>query len=95
MKTTTTFIITCLATGLSMITHQSTAGSWQQERLLQPSAAQRDAEHAGRVVIYDRVDEALVDRALDNQFERIENMMFVRVQHIQADGTVTESGDCD
>jgi len=47
------------------------------------------------VVIYDGLDERLVDSALDTQFGRMENMMFVGVRHIEPDGGEWADDDCD
>ena len=47
-------------------------------------------------MIYDGLDEPVVDQALDQQFERIEHMMFVRTRHVTPAGTVeVEDDDCD
>ena len=95
MKTTisTAFVIASLISGIPIAALAASA-QWQEARLLDPSAAQRTAEQSGRVVVYDHLGEALVDTALDSQFERIENMMFIRVQHPQPDGEVVEDDDC-
>lgn len=96
MKTTisTAFVIASLISGIPFAAQADASAQWQEGRLLHPSAAQRTAEQSGSVVIYDQLDEALVDTALDSQFERIENMMFIRVQHPQPDGEVVEDDDC-
>ena len=97
MNTTiwTAFVIaSLLVSGLPVAAQGDASEQWQKGRLLEPSAAQRTAEQSGSVVIYDRLDEALVETALDSQFERIENMMFIRVQHPQPDGEVIEDDDC-
>ena len=71
------------------------AADWQAQRLLAPSGPQLSTEQRGRVVIYDGLDETLVDRALDTQFARVENMMFVRVRHTEPDGDSWTDDDCD
>ena len=68
---------------------------WQEQRLLAPSGPQLSTEQRGRVVIYDGLDEALVDRALDTQFARVENMMFIRVRHTDPEGDSWADDDCD
>ncbi|MDJ0738821.1 MAG: hypothetical protein QNJ91_03830 [Gammaproteobacteria bacterium] len=64
-------------------------------QLHEPSAALREREARGRVTIYDQLSVADVDRALDQQFERIGSMMFVRTQYPQPDGSIAGDDDCD
>ena len=59
---------------------------WQANRLMQPTAAQLEAEARGKVVIYDGLDMRQVNVALDRHFERIQNMMFVRIHHLPPSG---------
>jgi hypothetical protein len=59
--------------------------SFQQNVLFKPSQSELTAEARGRVMIYDGLDNKVVERALDTQFERIEHMMFTRTRQTQAD----------
>lgn len=58
---------------------------FQYNALFSPSPAQLKAEDHGRVMIYDGLDNAVVERALDEQFDRIEHMMFVRTRQNTSD----------
>ena len=58
---------------------------FQYNALFNPTTGQLKAESRGRVMIYDGLDNATVERALDEQFERIGNMMFIRIRKTQAD----------
>ena len=81
---------------LSGFANPVTAGQgWQERRLLAPSAAQQRMEEKDRVYIYDGLHEDTVDRALDTQFERVQNMMFVGVRHTTVDGEEYADDDCD
>jgi hypothetical protein len=51
---------------------------WQTQRLLQPKAHHLQQEQRGQVFIYDGLNEATVDQAMDKQFRRIDSMMFIR-----------------
>jgi hypothetical protein len=75
----------------------ATAGGsdYFHDALLNPSEAVLLAEHLGRVTIFDGLDSRVVDRALDEQYERIDRMMFVRTRHVQQDGSVESDDDCD
>ena len=54
---------------------------WQISRLMTPTPAQRTAESRGQVFIYDSLDINQAEKAMDANFDRIENMMFTRVYH--------------
>ena len=88
-----------LAIFLSSASHASgsvqATDDWHENQLLNPSTYQLKAEQRGRVAIYDGLHESIVDTALDNQFERIENMMFVRVTHTTPEGDEWVDDDCD
>jgi hypothetical protein len=78
---------------------------WQMARLLEPTQADLRAEAKGRVMIYDGLTDRDVERAFDEQFDRLEHMMFIRVVVTDDSGkarrsetgeVVTESDDgCD
>ena len=71
----------------------SAADSFQIKTLLSPGKSTLQAESRGRVMIYDGLDEEVVERALDEQFDRIEHMMFTRIHHAGPDGTVSVEDD--
>lgn len=76
-----------LAAGLMMHTlTESAADSYQEKVLFEPHQSQRLAEARGRVMIYDGLDSTVVDKAMDEQFDRIDNMMFVRIHHSSEEG---------
>jgi hypothetical protein len=56
------------------------AGDWQLAMIHSPSAAQLKVEQRGRVYIYDRMHEAEIELAMNTQFNRLDNMMFVRTR---------------
>ncbi len=71
------------------------AGDFQRNALFNPSQFQLQAETNGRVMIYDQMENTIVEAALDQQFNRIEHMMFVRTRHVNPDGSVKQDEDCD
>lgn len=59
---------------------------WQLALLYNPSEQQLKVERRGRVMIYDGLRGAEIDRALDEEFDRIEHMMFVNTIITDAQG---------
>ena len=68
---------------------------YQYRVLFSPGEAVLEAEQRGRIMIYDGLENALVERVLTEQFDRIENMMFVRTRYPRADGSFEVEDDCD
>ena len=68
---------------------------WQLAMLFDPSAAQLKVEERGRVFIYDGIKSTDIQKVMDSQFDRLDNMMFVRTQSVSEDGNVeSEDDDC-
>ena len=67
---------------------------WQLKRLYSPTAQELELER-NKVFIYDGLYAYQVDKAMDNQFDRIDSMMFVRVKVVE-DGEEQQLKDgCD
>jgi hypothetical protein len=58
----------------------------ERRRLFEPTPAELRTEAAGRVYIYEGLRDTDVERALDEEFERVQNMMFIRVKPTDAGG---------
>ncbi len=54
---------------------------YQLRRLIAPTPAERIAENRGAIYIYDSLEATEVNAALDEHFDRIQNMMFIRIHH--------------
>ncbi len=61
--------------------------AWQHNLLFAPTAGQIEIEKRGRVVIFDGLRDIDVDRAMDQQFHRVQSMMFVRTIVTDEEGT--------
>ena len=67
---------------------QMTLERWQMNMIYQPSESVLEREARGFVHIYDGFDETQVDRILDDQFERMDHMMFIRVKLTDSSGEI-------
>ena len=85
-----------LLAGVHSVNPAFALDEYQYQVLFSPTAAILEAEARGRIMIYDRLEFGTVERALDQQFDRIENMMFVRTVYPQENGdAVFEEDGCD
>ncbi len=66
---------------------------WQIERLLSPTEAQRAQDAAQKVFIYDGLTDRTVERVMDEQFPRIQSMMFTRVVVTDTEGEPVKDPD--
>ena len=55
-------------------------------RLFEPTPAERRAEASGRIYIYEGLRETDVARAMEEEFDRVESMMFIRVKKTDKTG---------
>ena len=80
------FIVLLMGSLLAPLAQAADANDgFQYNALFNPGPAQLKAETRGRVMIYDGLDNTVVERALDEQFDRIEHMMFVRTRQSTPD----------
>jgi len=71
----------------------ASAAQWQLQLLMEPAAQQVRVEDKGRIVIYDGLKSSDIDQALDQHFDRIQNMMFIRTQIPVAAGGYRQDND--
>jgi hypothetical protein len=74
-------IISCILAVSSITTSfavlaESSAQKWQMSRLMQPSQGDLQREQQGHIMIYHGMTDKVVLSALDNNFDRIQSMMF-------------------
>jgi len=75
------------ATPAVVTAEQPPGDAWQHNLLFAPTAKQIEIEERGRVVIYDGLRDLDVDRAMREQFHRVQSMMFVRTVITDEQGT--------
>lgn len=63
----------------------------EKRRLFSPVPAERSAEARGQIYIYDGLRDLDIDRAMDQEFARIENLMFIRTKKTDQTGEVLKS----
>lgn len=56
---------------------QSVYERWQLKRLFEPAKSQLKLEQKGRVFVYEGLQDKVINRVMEDQFERVETMMFV------------------
>ena len=99
MKPTSKPIIQILTTsilgGAFLTSSVYAADDYQANVLFNPSQSILKAEARGRIMIYDGLKSETIELAMNQQFDRIENMMFVRTQYEQEDGEYEVEDDCD
>jgi hypothetical protein len=66
---------------------------WQVRRLMQPTPAEIEREKKGEVFIYENLKDTEVKAALQQQFNRIQNMMFVGTVKTDEAGEVRRDPD--
>jgi hypothetical protein len=62
-------------------------------RLLEPTPAEIAQEEKGRIYIYDGLSGRDIERAMSEEFDRVEHMMFIRVRKTDADGEPVRDPD--
>ena len=81
--------------------HSNLASSdspYDVRRLMRPTPAELASEEKGHIHIYDSLEINAVNKALDENFERIQNMMFTRIHHLPPTGSgpaKVEDDGCD
>lgn len=68
---------------------------WALKQLHNPSSALLAQEARGQVTIFDGLPVDEVDQALDQQFGRIDRMMFVRTRYPTPGEAPAHDSDCD
>ncbi len=63
-----------------------TLDEWQLDLIYHPSDAMLEREARGFVFIYDGFTDTQVEQVLDDQYDRIESMMFTRVKKTDENG---------
>lgn len=82
-----TAILCCVAAHADQ--HRSLASPqdrYDLRRLMHPTPAELTSEERGKVRIYDSLEINEINAALDDNFERIQNMMFTRIHHLPPTG---------
>lgn len=60
--------------------HAGDARSVELRRLFEPTPAELGSEASGRVYIYESLRESDIAQAMEDAFDRVDAMMFIRVQ---------------
>ena len=88
---TVTTIVTLIAITLLFNTPSVAAADVaeiEQRRLFAPTASELASENEGRIYIYDGLRDSDIERAMEQHFNRIENMMFIRTIKTDEKGVI-------
>jgi len=91
-------LVKMACTGLTLIAFSGTAGAVdvsaiEKRRLFEPTEAELRQEAKGRIYIFDGVSDADIARAMDEEFARVQSMMFIRVKKTNENGEVLRNPD--
>lgn len=64
--------------GVSSIVSAADVREIELRRLFEPTPSELAQEEKGRIYIYDGLRDKDVQRAMEQEFDRVENMMFIR-----------------
>jgi hypothetical protein len=92
IRCTLVLLIQCCLPAIVAATEQS-PDRWQMTRLFHPTPVELQREAKGRVMIYDGLTDKVVERALDEQFDRVETMMFTSVVVTDESGEPARDSD--
>ena len=64
-------------------------------RLFEPTPAELQAERAGRIYIYEGLRDTDIKRAMEEEFDRVKSMMFIRAKRALPRGQANQNPDTD
>lgn len=91
MKSTTKYLVGCAFAFSSCVVTATDVREIELRRLFEPSAGELQDEANGRTYIYDGLRDTDIERAMEEQFERVDNMMFIRVKPTDEKGEVLKN----
>ena len=80
------FSVISLAIGASVLA--TDVREIELRRLFDPTQSELEQETEGRIYIYDGLRDKDVERAMEEEFDRVENMMFIREKKTDEKGEV-------
>jgi hypothetical protein len=82
------YLITCLLLGHASTALAADVRDIELRRLFEPTKSELEEEAEGRVYIYDGLHDKDVERAMEEEFDRIDGMMFIREKKTDDKGEV-------
>ena len=67
-------------------TYAADVSKIEKRRLFEPTPSELQEEASGRIYIYEGLTDKDVERALNEEFERVDSMMFIRVKPTDEEG---------
>jgi hypothetical protein len=77
--------------GVSGVVSAADVREIELRRLFEPTQSELEQETEGRIYIYDGLRDKDVERAMEEEFDRVENMMFIREKKTDEKGEVLKN----
>jgi len=87
------FLFSIFLAGMAACVWAADVREIELRRLFEPTPSERTQEAGGRIYIYDGLRDKDIEQAIDEEFDRVESMMFIREKKTDENGEVLTDPD--